>query len=111
MSNDPLAEQAKQITAQNKAMIKAAFNAAKGVKAKYIFVYIDAVEDNLLPETLPRGVHLILVSKKKNFSFSGKASVKDIITLPKLKLGRMGLIKVAVILALSAKSVTPEDPI
>lgn len=111
MSNDPQAAQAKQITTQNKAMIKAAFNAVKGVKAKYIFIYIDAVEDNLIPETLPRGTHLILVSKKKNLSWSGKVAVKDIITLPKLKLGRMGLIKLSVILALSAKAVNPEDSI
>lgn len=37
--------------------------------------------------------------------------MKEVITLPKLKLGRMGMIKVAVILAISSKLVLPEDKI
>lgn len=111
MAKDPLIEKAKTVKAQNKAMIKATLDAAKGVKAKFFFLYIDAVDDDLIPETLPKGIHLILVSKKKNLTWEGPPSIKGILTIPKLKLGRMGIIKVATVLAISAKLVNNEDTI
>lgn len=111
MPVDPLVMKARQTKAQNKSMIKASLDAAKGNKAKYLFLYIDAVEEELLPETLPKGLQLILITKKKDFTLNVKRPVKDIITLPKIKLGRMGLIKISIILALSTKVVHPHDPI
>ncbi len=109
--NEPMIEKSKAVIAHNKAMLKAALDVTKGIKAKYLFIYIDAVDDDLIPEKLPRGVNLILVTKKKNGAWSGKAPVKEIMVLPKLKLGRMGMIKIAVIFAVSSKFVTPEDTI
>ncbi len=111
MPSDPVVEKSKAILAHNKTLLKSAIDTAKGVKAKFLFVYVDAVEDDLIPETLPRGVHLILVSKNKNLTWNGKAPVKDIITIPKLKLGRMGMVKLAVILAVSSKIVSPDDTV
>jgi len=111
MPSEPAIDKSKALLSHNKAILKAAFDLAKGTKAKYIFLYIDAVDDELLPETLPKGVHLILITKKKNVTWTGKAPVKEIITLPKLRLGRMGMIKVASIFAVSSKMVTPEDTI
>ncbi|MBI2340568.1 MAG: DNA integrity scanning protein DisA nucleotide-binding domain protein [Deltaproteobacteria bacterium] len=113
-AKDPTAEKAKAIRLKNKAMIRAALEAAKGAKAKYFFIYIDAVEDNLIPEVLPKGLSIILVTKKKNppteaTRWQGKTAGGQIITLPKLALGRIGMIKVAVILAISAKLVEPDD--
>ncbi|MBI4412045.1 MAG: DNA integrity scanning protein DisA nucleotide-binding domain protein [Deltaproteobacteria bacterium] len=108
-TKDPAAEKAKTVRLQNKAMIKAALEAAKGTKAKFFFIYIDAVEDNLIPEALPKGLSIILVTKKKSLATESKASSKQIITLPKLMLGRIGMIKVAVILAISAKLVEQDD--
>lgn len=110
-TTEPVIEKSKAITLHNKTFLKAALDVAKGVKARYLFLYIDAVDDDLIPEKLPRGVHLILVTKKKNLTWGGKTPVKDMITLPRLKLGRLGLIKVAVILAVSTKVVTPDDTI
>lgn len=104
-------KKSKGVTTHNKTLIKTAFAVAKGVKAKHLFLYIDAVDDNLIPETLPRFLHLVLLTKKKNLTFSGKAPVTEIINLPKLKLGRLGMIKVAVILAVSSKLVSPDDTI
>lgn len=100
---------AKLIKTQNRAMLKAALNVAKGVHAKYLFLYIDAVEEELLPESLPKGLELILVSKKKERSLECKIPIKDILVVPKMKLGRMGIIKIAVILALSTKIVESKD--
>lgn len=111
MLADPSKTKAKFIKTQNKTMIKAAFDTMKGVRAKYLFLYIDAVEEDLLPEKLPKGLHLILVSKKKNRSWSGKPPIKGLLTLPRLRLGRMGMIKISVILAISAKMVSPDDTI
>lgn len=71
-STDPLVEKAKVVKTHNKAMLKAALDTAKGVKAKYLFLYIDAVDDELLPDTLPRGLYLILVSKKKKLKLREK---------------------------------------
>lgn len=113
-TKDPTAEKAKAVRLQNKAMIKAAIEAAKGTKAKYFFIYIDAVEDSLIPETLPKGLDLILVTKKKNIpreATKWQGKTRQIITLPKLMLGRIGMIKVAVILAISAKLVEQDDVI
>lgn len=110
-SKDPTAEKTRGVRLQNKAMIKASFDAAKGVKAKYLFLYIDALEHDLIPEVLPKGLNLILVTKKKNLTVEGKTTSKQIIIIPKLMLGRIGMIKVAVILAISAKLVEQDDTI
>lgn len=111
MSAELAIDKSKALLCHNKAILKAAFDVAKGTKAKYIFLYIDAVDDELVPESLPRGIHLILITKRKNATWTGKAPVKEIITLPKLRLGRLGMIKVAAIFAVSSKIVTPEDTI
>ena len=110
MSTDVLVEKTKSIKAQNKAMIKAAIDMTKATKAKHLFLYIDAVDDDLLPEILPKGVHLILVTKKKEGTWDIKLPVRGVLTLPTLKLGRMGMVKIAVILAIvraSAYQVSP----
>ncbi|MDO8519021.1 MAG: diadenylate cyclase [Deltaproteobacteria bacterium] len=111
MAVDPLIEKAKLVKAQNKAMIKATLDAVKGTKAKFFFLYIDAVDSDLIPETLPKGLSLILVSKKKNFTWEGPPPIKGILTIPKLKLGRMGIVKIATVLAISAKLVDHDDTI
>lgn len=111
MATEVLKQNAKNVKAHNKAMIKAGLDMAKATKSKFIFLYIDAADEDLLPESLPKGVGLIIVSKKKNQSWGGKPPIKGIIPLPKLKLGRMGMIKISVILALSSKLVSPEDSI
>lgn len=110
-SVDPLLEKAKGVKAQNKAMIRSALGCVKGSKARHLFIYIDAVDEDLIPETLPKGLNLILVSKKKNLTWEGKPPIRGILTIPKLKLGRMGIIKIATVLAISAKLVSPEDTI
>ena len=97
------------IKRQNKAMIKCALDMATKTKAKYLFIYIDATDENLLPENFSKDLEVLFVTKSKNYSFPGNQVFKEIITVPKLKLGRMGLIKVAILLALSAKQVWPDE--
>lgn len=90
-------------------MIKCALDMATKTKAKYLFIYIDATDENLLPENFSKDLEVLFVTKSKNYSFPGNQVFKEIITVPKLKLGRMGLIKVAILLALSAKQVWPDE--
>lgn len=104
-------EKPASLKSQNKALIKAGIEAAKGVKARYIFIFIDAVEDDIIPETLPKGIQIILVSKDKNRTWDGRGPVKTILTLPGHDLARMGLVKVSIILAVSAKIVAPDDTV
>jgi len=110
-SKDPLIKKAKKNKTQNRTMLKAAFETAVKTKARYVFLYIDAVEEELLPETLPADLQLILLTKKKERSWEGNPPIKEMLVLPQLKLGRLGLIKIAVVLAISARLVTPEDTI
>lgn len=111
MPTDPSKEKSKNIKLQNRAMVKAALDTVKGVKAKYLFLYVDAIEEDLIPDKLPKGLNLVFISKKKSRVWSDKPYVKGTLALPKLKLGRMGIIKMGVILAISAKIVSPEDTI
>lgn len=104
-------QRAQALKKQNKAMIKSALDIAKKTLAKYVFIYIDAVDDSLVPDKFPEGSHLILISKSKNYTFHGDQNFKDIITLPKLKLGRMGLIKISVLLAMSTKVIKQDDKV
>lgn len=108
-SAKPTTTKSQNIKRQNKAMIKCALDMAAKTKAKYFFLYIDAADENLLPENFPKELEVLLVTKSKNYSFPGNQTFKEIITVPKLKLGRMGLIKVAILLALSAKHVWPDE--
>ncbi len=99
------------IKTQNKAVLKSAFDLAKRIKSSTIFVYGDAIDETHFPEKLPAGIDIILVTKNDNYTYHGNHQFNKIITVPKLKLGRMGLVKIAVVLALSNKMVKPEDKI
>jgi diadenylate cyclase len=99
------------IKRQNKAMIKSAFDVAQKIKARTVFIYIDAVDVSQLPPTFPKDLEVILITKYKNYTFTGDQSIKEVITVPKLKLGRMGLIKISILLALSAKYLDAEDTV
>jgi DNA integrity scanning protein DisA with diadenylate cyclase activity len=98
-----------RLITQNKVMLKSAVDIALKTKSRALFIYIDALGDIDLPDQ--KDLHLILVTKNKNYSYSGSVAVTDTIAVPKLKLGRLGLIKVAVLLAFSAKLVTADDHI
>lgn len=91
-------------------MIKSALDIAKTVKAKVLFYYLDATEEVTLPENPPKGCELILVSQRPVKELSEfQSQVKKIITVPKISLGRMGLIKLSMALAFSQELVTTGD--
>lgn len=108
---DAASKKRHNLKTQNRAMIRAALETATKTKSKAVLIYIDAMDEKYLPEKLPSDIKVILVTKDPKYTFSGPQSIKDIITVPQLKLGRMGLVKIATVLALSAKVVSPEDKI
>lgn len=108
---DPLKKKRQETMSQNKAFLKAALDITKKTKARCLFVYVDAIDESLITDKIPNDLKLIFVTKNKSYSQSSPHDSSEIITLPSLKLGRMGIVKIAVILALSAKQVKPNDNI
>ncbi len=96
----------------NKSMLKNACQIAKSIRAKAFFLYLDALDDHEYNLDLPKDCQLIAVSKKiqdKDEEFAQKYP-KHVI-LPKLKLGRIGLIKLTMAFALSTALVRDGDKI
>jgi DNA integrity scanning protein DisA with diadenylate cyclase activity len=79
---------------------------AKSVKAQAVFIYLDPLGDEELFLELPKDCELIAVSKK--FDLESPELTKKYpkhIQLPKIKLGRIGLIKLAMAYAISTQLV------
>lgn len=111
-TENPTPKQKSQaVKKQNRAVLKAAMDVCKKLKATSLFIYIDALDESLLPSELPDGQKIILVTKYANYTFPGEQKIDHFITLPKLKLGRLGLVKLSILFSLSAKMVAPEDNI
>jgi len=83
----------------NKTMIRAALDIAKGTKAKFFFLFKEALGESDIPE-LPKGCELVLVSQKEK-DLSENSSGKKLIHVPNINLGRLGLIKISMALAFS----------
>lgn len=96
----------------NKSMLKNAAQLAKSVHAKAIFLYIDPLNDEEFVLDMPKNCDLIAISKKHQSNeeeFVHKYP-KHII-LPKIKLGRIGLMKLAMAYAISTRLVHNGDKI
>lgn len=93
-------------------MIKTAVQIAKSIKAKALFLYVDCLgEENHILD-LPKGCELIAVTKSGhlgNEDFTKKFP-KHVI-LPKIKLGRIGLIKVSMAFSISTGMVGDGDKV
>lgn len=100
--------------ADNVTILKSAFTIAAKTGVKTLFIYIDPLDDLIYPGSISRKFDIILVSKKKRHDFSeaeqksiaGRA--KDIVTLPKLPLTRVSMIKLALVYAMSQDTI-PSD--
>lgn len=108
---DPAVKRRQELKSQNKALIKAAVDLVKRMGARALFVYADCVDLSLLSEKLLPETHVVLVTKDPAFNDAGRLNIKDVVTIPRLRLGRMGIIKVALVLALSAKVVDSNDKV
>lgn len=100
-----------ELKRQNRSLLKCALEVAKKNKAGHLFVYIDAIEETLLPDPFPKEFGIILVTKSQSYNPSGKLTGCKTIRVPDLKLTRMGLVKISVLLALSGKHIKPDEGI
>ena len=97
--------------AKNKFIIKSAFQIADKVGAKSIMIYIDPLEDLKYEDRISKKLDIFLVSKKKKWDFDpeDKASLgsrcKALITVPKINISRMALIKLAIMLGMSLEHI------
>ncbi len=98
---------------ENALILKAAFQIANKTKAKAVVVHADALDDLLFEERVAKKFRLILLTKKKRPDFAEETSAslgktaKAVLTLPRIALTRVSLIKVAATLAFSQEIVEP----
>lgn len=93
--------------AANALLLRSVFTIANRVDAKSIFIYADALDDLRYPGPIPRKASVILITKKKKLelteaerkSLGGRATA--IISIPRITLSRLALIKLSVLLAMA----------
>jgi len=105
------------MNAENRLFLKTACNIASKTAAKAVVVHVDPLDDLEWAERFPKTRKLILITKKKRLEASG--DVKDtllgkasaVITIPRISLTRVSLIKIGATLALSQELVSPGEAI
>ena len=101
----------------NKSQIKNAFALAAKVKAKAVIVYVDPLDDLKYEGPVPKKVNLYLVSRKKKWEsdeespHSLEPRAQAMIPLPKISMTRLGVMKVAVSLALASNYIETGDTV
>lgn len=101
------------MNAENALFLKTAFTIASKTDADCVIVHADPLDDLICEERIPKGVQLILVTRKKRLDSSDDAKgslvshAEAIITLPRIMLTRLSLIKVGTTLALSQELIKP----
>jgi diadenylate cyclase len=99
--------------AQNTLMLKAAFAIASKTGADAVLVHADPLDDLHYEERIPKKLDLILLSRKKRVETgeddksSIAAHARAFITLPRIPLTRIAIIKVGTTLALSQELLNP----
>jgi len=97
----------------NQAILQAAYRIAKSSKAKAVFIFLDPLGE--LPDTsLSKGSTVIFVTRKSKDELESRGlfpSSKNLITLPKIDMTRIGLVKMAVVLGISNQHIELGDKI
>ena len=98
----------------NKLIIKTAFQIAKSIGANKVMIHIDPLDDLIYSERIPSKMDILLISKKKNWTFEKKDHslgnrCKAIITVPNINMTRVALLKLAVVLGMSIDLITQRD--
>ena len=101
----------------NQLILKDAFAIANKVRAHSVMIYIDPLEDLQFDGRFPKKSDLYLISRRKKLEFDpeDKANLahhcKSLLTIPKIHMTRIGVIKVAATLALSLDYIKQGDKI
>ncbi len=100
---------------ENALIIKNAFSIANRIRAKYVAIHVDPLDDLIFTERVAKRSKIILISRRKKpdgsaeEKYSLAAMAKAHITLPRIQLTRIALIKVATTLALSQEIIESGD--
>lgn len=98
-------------------MIKTAFQLATKMKVKTVMIYADPLEDLHFEGRFPKNIDLYLLSRKKKLETNGDPvrdlaqRCKGFISLPKIPMSRMSVIKLATTTALSLDYLEPGDKV
>ncbi|MCH8851489.1 MAG: DNA integrity scanning protein DisA nucleotide-binding domain protein [Planctomycetes bacterium] len=92
------------------AMIDAAVQVAKKVKAKAVLIYVDSL-DNVgnVAEKVKKVTQLILVARDEKDELRGKDYANKILRVPDLDLTRLAQIKMATLMAFSQRLLSPGE--
>lgn len=94
----------------NKVILKSAVDIAKTYKADLVFLFVDALDEMTLPEALPKSCEWVAITKNQHNEIEAlKDKLKNIIDVPNIDLGRVGLIKLAIALGLSQNLIKSDD--
>ena len=94
--------------AHTTAMIDAAVQVAKNVKAKAILMYVDSISDvGAVAEKVKKQAELILVARDDKDELRCKDHTKKTLRVPNLDLTRLAQIKMAALMAFSQRMLSP----
>ena len=92
------------------AMIDAAVQVAKKVKAKAVLIYVDSLDDvGAVAEKVKKVTRLILVARDEKDELRGKEHANKILRVPDLDLTRLAQIKMATLMAFSQRLLSPGE--
>lgn len=101
------------MNSENQIFLKTAFSIAARTEADAVIVHADPLDDLFYKERLPKGIKLVLLTKRKRMDGSEDhkgslaVSAAAIIQLPRIPLTRISLIKIGTTLALSQEIIKP----
>ena len=104
------------MNSENKYIIKAAFTIASKTNSSAVFIHADPLDDLIYDEKfLKKKIKLFFISKKKKLESPENdlflSEAKATITVPKISLTRLSLIKVVTTLAMSQELIEPGEKI
>ncbi len=104
------AQKADTINKHSDAMIDAAVQVAKKVKAKAVLIYVDSLDDvGAVAEKVKKVTRLILVARDEKDELRGKEHAHKILRVPDLDLTRLAQIKMATLMAFSQRLLSPGE--
>ncbi len=101
------------MNSENALFLKTAFTIASKTDADAVVVHVDPLDDLVCEERIPKGIKIILLTKKKHVDGSEEEknslamSATAVIQIPRIALTRISLIKIGTTLALSQEIVEP----
>ncbi len=104
------AQKADSNSLHSDAMIDAAVQVAKKVKAKAVLIYVDSLDDvGAVAEKVKKITRLILVARDEKDELRGKEHANKVLRVPDLDLTRLAQIKMATLMAFSQRLLSPGE--